>query len=76
MNHVLATVKESDTVEFCQRVGMKSERGGNNTMIILIIGQEFHRRERLNNGPKTHSISEVKLTSRVPQFPGLSSILA
>lgn len=55
---------------------MKSERGENTTMIILIIGQEFHRRERLNNWPKTHSISEAKLTSGVPQFPGLRSILA
>lgn len=27
MNYVLVTVKEPDVVEFCQRVGMKSERG-------------------------------------------------
>ena len=56
MSRVLTTAKESDTVEFCQRVRRKSEREENKTVIILIVGQEFHRRERLSNWPKTLSI--------------------
>ena len=76
MRHVLATPKESDTVEFCQRVRMKSERGKNKTAIILIVGQEFHRRKRLSNWPKTHSISEIKLMRGAPPCPGLCCIWA
>lgn len=76
MRHVLATPKESDTVEFCQRVRMKSERGKNKTAVILIVGQEFHRRERLSNWPKTHSISEIKLMRGALPCPGLCCIRA
>lgn len=76
MSHVLATAKESDTVEFCQRVRMKSGRGKNKTVIILIVGQEFHRGERLNKWPKTHSISEIKLMRGAPPRPGLCCIWA
>lgn len=40
-NHVLATEKEPDVAGLCHRVGLKSERGKNNTMIALIIGSNF-----------------------------------
>ena len=45
-------------------------------MIILITGKEFYRKEKLSNKPKTHSISEVKFMSGVPQFLALCSIWA
>lgn len=73
MNHVLATVKEPDVTEFCQRAGMKSER---RKKMIILISKELYRRESLCDWPKTHSISEVKLMSVMPPFPALCSILA
>lgn len=45
-------------------------------MLILITGKAFYRREKLSNKPKTHSISQVKLMSCVPQFVLLCSIWA
>lgn len=70
-------MKKTGYGRICQRVQIKSEsEKKKNTILILIIGKAFYRRERLTNRPKTHSISEVKLMSGVPQLPALGSILA